>query len=244
MESEVVRRLKKEILEMQGIKPRTYTTVQKVGLGLIMEAFPYGVFPVGIHEFVSKTTEEAAATLAFMTALMSKVTKGDKCFLWIGTKKMVFPPALSFYGVQPDQFLFVKTANSMESVWMLEQALRCDALGLVIGEIPDLEPGQSRRLQLTVEQSRINCFLHRFQSRINSSNHAVCRWHVKPIPSIIDDGMPGVGFPAWEVTLDKVRNGIPGSWRMQWIHQHFEFESDRASKQRAITSNPTVLHSA
>jgi protein ImuA len=28
--------------------------------------------------------------------------------------------------------------------------------------------------------------------------------------------MPGVGFPAWKVALLKVRNGKPGTWKVEW----------------------------
>jgi protein ImuA len=32
----------------------------------------------------------------------------------------------------------------------------------------------------------------------------------------LEDDMPGVGFPRWNVELLKVRNGKPGSWQIEW----------------------------
>jgi protein ImuA len=44
---------------------------------------------------------------------------------------------------------------------------------------------------------------------------------VTPLPSITEDGLPGVGFPRWEVELLKVRNGRPGKWQMEWSEGQF-----------------------
>jgi protein ImuA len=32
----------------------------------------------------------------------------------------------------------------------------------------------------------------------------------------LDNGIPGVGFPCWNVELLKVRNGRPGTWQVEW----------------------------
>jgi protein ImuA len=106
--------------------------------------------------------------------------------------------------------------------WMIEQALKCKALAGVVGEISELDLAQSRRLQLAVEQSRVPCFLHRRNPRMASSIASVCRWEIHSLPSSLPGGMPGVGFSAWEVILEKVRNGSPGQWKMQWIGERFE----------------------
>jgi protein ImuA len=37
---------------------------------------------------------------------------------------------------------------------------------------------------------------------------------------LIDD-MPGVGFPCWNVSLQKVRNGKPGNWQVEWSAGEF-----------------------
>lgn len=240
MESELVRKLKKEILEMQGVKPMTHNRSVETGLGPVHHAFPYGVFPVGIHEFVSQEPEEAAATTGFMAGLISKLVRNDRTCLWIGNRRKIFPPGLHYFGVNPERIIFVEAVRNADLVWMLEQALRCEALGLVIGEMADMDPGQARRLQLTVEQCRVSCFLHRYRPRIASASYAVCRWRVKPLPGHTEEGLPGVGFPAWEVSLDKVRNGYPGSWKLQWVGDHFEFEQTAERK----TGKSALLHIA
>jgi protein ImuA len=33
---------------------------------------------------------------------------------------------------------------------------------------------------------------------------------------MVTDGIPGIGFPAWNIELLKIRNGKPGRWQMKW----------------------------
>jgi protein ImuA len=37
----------------------------------------------------------------------------------------------------------------------------------------------------------------------------------------LEDGLPGVGFPRWQVELLKVRNGNPGCWQVEWVAGSF-----------------------
>lgn len=213
-----------DILKLQGVLPRCKDRPVESGLSAMTSAFPLGLFPMGIHEFVSTSPEHAAATSGFMTALLSKVARPDVPGMWFSSGRILFPPALNYYGIRPDRIIFVDVRKSADLLWMIEQALKCEALGAVVGEVKELNLMQSRRLQLAVEQSRVPCFLHRYQPRVKSAVASVCRWKVKPTASRSLSGMPGVGFPVWEVTLDKVRNGHSGSWKIQWVEDHFEEE--------------------
>jgi protein ImuA len=49
----------------------------------------------------------------------------------------------------------------------------------------------------------------------------VARWKITPLPSELEEDMPGVGFPRWSVELLKVRNGNPGSWKIEWSDKGF-----------------------
>ena len=57
---------------------------------------------------------------------------------------------------------------------------------------------------------------------------AVARWQIRPLASGIEEGMPGVGFPRWEVELLKVRNGQPGRWKMEWSANAFHILPEAA----------------
>jgi protein ImuA len=43
------------------------------------------------------------------------------------------------------------------------------------------------------------------------------------------DGLPGIGFPRWQVELLKVRNGKPGSWQLEWVSRKFQPVASRSS---------------
>ena len=51
---------------------------------------------------------------------------------------------------------------------------------------------------------------------------ATARWKVSPLPSVTQEGLPGIGFPRWQVELLKVRNGNPGSFILEWAGDKFE----------------------
>ena len=102
-----------------------------------------------------------------------------------------------------------------EILWVMEEALKCEGLAAVIAETPEISFTASRRFQLAVEQSRVTGFIIRRNPK-NLATACVTRWKISPLPSATEDGLPGVGFPRWNVELLKVRNGTPGKWQLEW----------------------------
>lgn len=247
MESDIVKKLRADILALEGVVPVRSAERWDTGLGIIAESFPLAAFPMGVHEFVSDSDAGAAATSGFITALMGKVTRPGGLVMWIGWGRKVFPPALSLYGIRPDRIIFVDCKQAKDLLWMIEQALKCDSLAAVVGEVKDLSLTESRRLQLAVEETRIPCFLHRSQPRhVHQNIASVCRWRIAPIPSHVPDELPGVGFPAWNVRLEKVRNGQPGSWSISWVDGEFEIglKNSEANRLTTLEWPPEVLYQA
>lgn len=111
--------------------------------------------------------------------------------------------------------------SDREVLWALEEALKCKALAAVVGELREISFTQSRRLQLAVEQSHVTGFLHRYAPRLENTVACVSRWKITSLPSVLDDKLPGVGAPRWNVHLLKARNGKPGSWQVEWTAQGF-----------------------
>ena len=101
-------------------------------------------------------------------------------------------------------------------LWTMEEALKCEGLAAVIGEIKELNFTVSRRLQLAVEQSRVTGFIIRNNPRTITTSACVTRWKITTLPSELKDGLPGVGFPRLNVGLLKVRNGKPGNWQIEY----------------------------
>ncbi len=117
---------------------------------------------------------------------------------------------------------------------MMEEALKCAGLAAVIGELREMDFKQSRRLQLAVEQSHVTGFILRNESDKMSSTACAARWQIKPLPSEPVDGLPGLGFPRWQVELLRVRNGQPGSWIIEWVDGKFKPIEKRVLKQQKL----------
>jgi protein ImuA len=226
----IIEQLQQELLLLQGFKPPSNTTVQ-MGLGALEKAFPNAVFPAGaIHEFLSDAVEHTAATGGFVAGLLGRLMQRGGACIWISATRTLFPPALKAFGVIPDQVVFVDLQREKDVLWATEEALKCEGLAAVVAELKDISFTASRRLQLATEQSRVTGFLLRHQPRDLNAIACVARWRITPLASVADNGMPGVGFPRWQVGLVKVRNGKPGTWQVEWAANRF----------RVITENTTL----
>jgi protein ImuA len=214
---DIISQLQKEILPLQGFRPPSPGNAVDMGLGPVEAAFPNGVFPTGaMHEFLNDRAEDAAASGGMMAGLLAGLMqKGGVC-VWIGCRRTLFPPALKAYGIEPDRVIFVDLKREKDVLWAMEEALKCEGLAAVVGEMGEIDFTASRRLQLAVEKSRVTGFILRRDARKMNVVASVARWKVSSLESHLEDGLPGVGFPRWRVELDKIRNGRPGAWVVEW----------------------------
>ncbi|MDB5133723.1 MAG: protein ImuA [Mucilaginibacter sp.] len=218
----IISQLRKDILLLEGFKLPQTGNADIFGLGPVEAAFPNGVFPAGtIHEMICPTPEQAAATAGFMTGIITSLMKQGGVCLWIGTSRKLFPPSLMGFDVEPDRMIFVDLQREKDVLWATEEALKCEGLAAVIVELREISFAQSRRLQLAVENSKVTGFLLRNDPRKAGTTTCVARWQITPLPSKLEGELPGVGFPRWQVDLLKVRNGYPGSWKIEWAGGRF-----------------------
>lgn len=220
---DIARKLQKEILVLQGLKKAGNNTIP-THLGEMENAFPHKTFPTGaVHEYISNSKEDAAATNGFIAALLGKFMQQGGAIAWVGIKRTIFPSALKMYGIDPGRIIYIDPKTQKEALWVVEEALKCDGLAGVVGEISELTFTESRRLQLAVEHSKVTGFIHRYNPRSENVTACVTRWKIQPLPSVPEEGMPGIGHPRWQVHLQKVRNGKPGTWQIEWVNNSFQF---------------------
>lgn len=232
---DILLQLQKELLCLHGFALPAAGTVLDLTLGPIAAAFPNSCFPqAAVHEFISEGPEAAAATSGFVNCLLGGLMKGGKVIVWISGNRMLFPPSLKAFGVLPDQIIFIDLPRRKDQLWAMEEALKCGGLAAVVAEIQEIDFTASRRLQLAVEKSRVTGFLLRQQPRSLQTIAAVARWKILPLASVCYGGMPGLGFPRWEIELQKIRNGMPGSWQMEWTGESFRLV------QPAVSSLPAA----
>jgi protein ImuA len=220
--ADILSSLQTDILRLQGYKsPGSSTT--RMHLGLMDAAFPNGVFPLGaIHEFMPAGKEDTAATNGFVSALLSGVMGHTGIGLWISAARTLFPPALKSFGISPERFIFVDLKKEKEVWWAVEEALKCSSVSTVVGEMPTLDFTSSRRLQLAVEKSCVTGFVIRPYAEKLTTTACVSRWKIASLPGEAIDELPGVGFPQWQVELQRVRNGKPGTWEVRWQNGKLE----------------------
>lgn len=225
----IIRKLQNEALSLQSRKGLIAEQIPDLDLGPLTSAFPAKTFPLGaIHELISDRNENAAATNGFLAGLLGKLNNNGYC-LWVSNKRTIFPSALKQFGIDPDRIIFIDLRQQRDVLWAVEEALKCDILSAVVGELSELSFTESRRLQLAVEQSGVTGFIHRHRPRSLNTVACVTRWKINPLPGNVEDNMPGVGFPRWNVELLKVRNGKPGIWDIEWHNGSFRHFAQGAS---------------
>lgn len=225
--SETLAYLRQKIQQLEGFKSKKEVGAVRFGIPAMDEAFPEGEFPVGVvHEFVSMR-QNIAPTLGFAAAIMSSILSRGGAVLWITKSNMIFAPGLVSCGLKPDRITFMEVRRDQEALWAMEEGLRAKGLAIVVGEIQDADLTATRRLQLAVEDSGVTGFLMRIDPRKTGSSSCVSSWSVSSLPSQFDDGMPGIGFPRWDVELTKVRNGTPGRWQIEWRAGQFYLADEK-----------------
>lgn len=219
--SDIIQRLQNEILPLQGYRSALGKSSLKIDLDAINTAFPNASFPLGaIHEFMVNAPGTKAATSGFVTSIISSLMKEEGVVIWISADRTIFPPALTFFNLDPHRIIFVDLRNQKEVAWAVEEALQVKGLAAVVGEVKELDFTASRRLQLAVEKSQVTGFILNNSNKKNT-NASLCRWQVQFAPGIPIDDLPGIGYPCWKVDLLKVRNGCPGSWQIAWMNGRF-----------------------
>jgi protein ImuA len=214
--ADIIAKLQRDILPLQGFKP-VKDIAGDAGLGIIRYAFPNNSFPAGaIHEFINTKKTDLSASAGFIAGIVSSMIRNDGVGIWISAARTIFPPALLQYGIAPDKIIFIDLKTEKQVAWVMEEALKCEGLAAVIGEIKEIDFTTSRRLQLAVEQSRVTGFILRNNPRLLNITASIARWRITSLPSELTDDMPGVGHPRWNIELLKIRNGKPGNWQVEW----------------------------
>lgn len=220
---EIIEKLRQDISTWEGFRPPKPGEAESFGLGAIEKAFPGQVFPTGVlHEFVSRSPEETAATGGFLAGLVQILLKNGGVCIWVSYTRRIYPPALKRFGVNPDRIVFIDTQREKDVLWVTEEALKCKGIAAVICETRHLDFQESLRLQLAIEQSQVTGFILRKDAKTVPNTVCLTRWAIRPLKTQLRPGLPGVGHPRWQVELLRVKHGQPGSWILEWKNKAFQ----------------------
>jgi protein ImuA len=134
-----------------------------------------------------------------------------------------YGPGLPELGLAPERLLTVTAARSRDVLWAMEEALRCRAVGVVIGELRsrDIDTVATRRLSLAAAAGNTLGLLLR-TAPDDTPSAAATRWIIGTAPP--PRGGPQVIAPRMAAHLVRNRRGPLGAWIVEWnsVEQRFE----------------------
>jgi protein ImuA len=187
-----------------------------LGLQALDAALPEGGLALGrLHEVAAQQGE---AGTGFAAALLARIAGEDGRVLWCGAPP--YGPGLAEFGLDPDRVIVARTAPDAETLWAMEEGLRCPALAAVLGAVDQLDLTAGRRLQLAAERRGVTAIVLRRERRQAplagpqriAPSAATTRWRVSPLPSFADRAR-------WSVALLRCRGGTPRDFVLEWSHE-------------------------
>jgi protein ImuA len=216
-----------------------------LGPPVIDGALGGGLSAGALHEVAAAREAETAAASGFALALAARrtslrgarnderavsVTSG-RHVLWIAEDLSLaengapYGPGLDGIGIAPERLITVAAARERDVLWAMEEALRCRAVGMVIGEMRprDIDQVATRRLALAAAAGNALGLILR-TAPDDGPSAAATRWIVGAAPSLDAERGHGVGPPRLLARLVRNRRGHLGAWIVEWnsVEQRFE----------------------
>jgi protein ImuA len=183
--------------------------VLPLGIAAIDAALGGGLACGALHEIAAVSEAHLAAAAGFALGLAAR-SQTHTC--WIAEDMALtesgtpYGPGLDAFGLAPERLLAVSAARRGDLLWAMEEALRCRAVGAVIGELRDsaVITVALRRLSLAAAESGALALLLRASPPADAST-AATRWIVGAAPNA-----------RFAVELVRNRRGPLGAWILEW----------------------------
>lgn len=180
-----------------------------LGIAAIDAALGGGLARGALHEIAAASEAHLAAATGFALGLIAPA-RARVCWLAedmaLAESGAPYGPGLDAFGLAPERLLTLAVARPRDLLWAMEEALRCRAVGAVIGELRDsaVDMVALRRLSLAAAENDALALLLRASSADDAST-AATRWVVGVAPNN--------GFAA---QLVRNRRGPTSSWILEW----------------------------
>jgi protein ImuA len=154
-----------------------------------------------------------------------------------------YGPGLHETGIVPEHLITVAAAHGRDVLWAMEEALRCHAVGVVIGELRarDIDQVATRRLSLAAAAGNTFGLILR-TAPDDTPSAAATRWIIGAAPSVPArrGERSGVGPPRLVAHLVRNRRGHLGAWIVEWnsVEQRFELATHPESVVGAASDRP------
>lgn len=200
-------------------------------------------FPQGwLHELWAPNCQDHASAMAWA---LSALKPDDKPLMWITNhgllreQGMPYGPGLIDVGINPADFILVRARSQEDSLWALEEAIKSNAFGAIVGELSSIDLTSSRRLSLAVQTHQASCLLL-MRTQAPPQSVAYSRWRVDTAPSLSDAEWPGLA--RIRASLHKHRGGeLPRQTLREWHHAHHRFHMVPSLVDKPLGPRPAVM---
>jgi protein ImuA len=208
-----------------------------LGIPLIDAVLGGGLSRGALHEIAATRESETAAATSFALALAVRCNgsaPAGRGVLWIAEDLSLaengapYGPGLDEAGSAPERLVMVAAAHGRDVLWAMEEALRCRAVGVVIGELRarGIDPVATRRLSLAAAAGDTLGLILRIAPD-DEPSAAATRWIIGAAPSSPlsgDERFHGIGPPRLAARLVRNRRGHLGAWIVEWnsVEQRLE----------------------
>jgi protein ImuA len=224
-----------------------------------------------LHDIVAADPRDAAASSAFVAALAIRFGRARSrgAFVWIVEDSgaceegLPYAPGLRLHGLDPARLILVRTINVRDTLWVMEEALKCKGVSAVLAETwakaRDYSLTVSRRLALAARAGGTAGLLRHAGAAGAAdamTSAAATRFEIAarrslPVPAV-GRGPPLPGPAAWGVRVARMRAG-PASlgraldWQkfsdVAWDHEETCFR-DALSLPMVAASRNRPAHAA
>ncbi len=183
---------------IEELRQRLRALEKPAGIGDGPDALPLGIAAVdaalggglargALHEIAAASEAHLAAATGFALGLAAHE---QARVVWIAEDMALaesgapYGPGLDAFGLAPERLLTVSATHTRDLLWAMEEALRCRAVRVVIGEVRDsaVITVALRRLALAAAESGALALLLRCAPSTDAST-AATRWIVGAAPA-------------------------------------------------------------
>jgi protein ImuA len=238
-----IEQLRRQLGTLEALGGHTGECGALLALGnpVIDGALGGGLGSSALHEIAAAREAEVAAASGFALALAARMTSGreravllpasGRNVIWIAEdlslieNGALYGPALDGIGIAPERLITVAVARMRDVLWAMEEAMRCRAVGMVVGE---MRPGgidqvATRRLALAAAAGNAIGFIL-YTAPDDAPSAAVTRWIIGTASSLNAERGDGIDPPRLLARLARNRRGPLGTWIVEWnsVEQRFE----------------------
>jgi len=153
--------------------------IHATGCAALDAVLPHGGWQSGtIVELMP--TQIGVGEFRLLLPALASITNTDRHVALVAPPYIPFAPALNNHGVRLERLLIIRTDKHADTLWAIEQTLRCKSFGAVVGWPENIKDRDTRRLQLAAEAGRSVGFLYRSPAAMIESSPAAVRLKLQP----------------------------------------------------------------